>query len=225
MSLWHRLIHPITAHFRRKRGDYLLAQFPDLGAYKILDLGGSIHFWEKVNLPVVPANVVILNVSTGDSGSRDETRGSAYEVRLYDGRTIPFADREFDLLICNSVIEHVPPADRAPLVAEIIRVSKRVFLQTPAAEFPFEPHFLLPFVHWLPRRMGFLVIKLSPWRILARPSAAEIHNYWWGTRLLSKGGLQRLLPMMDIRSERVCGVTKSYYALYSSVLAAHPRDA
>ncbi len=65
---------------------------------------------------------------------------------------LPFADGEFDLVYCSSVIEHVPPASRAAFAAELRRVGRCWLVQTPAYSFPLEPHSLLPGAHWLPAR-------------------------------------------------------------------------
>ena len=63
---------------------------------------------------------------------------------------LPFADNEFDLAYCNSVIEHVPPERRPAFAAELRRVARGWYVQTPARSFPIEPHSLLPGAHWLP---------------------------------------------------------------------------
>jgi SAM-dependent methyltransferase len=63
---------------------------------------------------------------------------------------LPFADGEFDLAYCSSVIEHIAPAERAAFAAELRRVARGWYVQTPAFSFPLEPHALLPFAHWLP---------------------------------------------------------------------------
>ena len=69
-----------------------------------------------------------------------------------DGRSLPFADGEFDLGFSNAVIEHVSGgrAGQREFVAELCRVARRVFLTTPNRWFPLDPHTLLPFAHWLP---------------------------------------------------------------------------
>jgi SAM-dependent methyltransferase len=73
-------------------------------------------------------------------------------VRADASAGLPFAEGEFDLVYCSSVIEHIPPARRALFAAELRRVGRGWFVQTPARSFPIEPHSLLPFAHWLPRR-------------------------------------------------------------------------
>ena len=49
---------------------------------------------------------------------------------------LPFADGEFDLVYCSSVIEHVPPARRAAFAAELRRVGRGWYVQTPALLVP-----------------------------------------------------------------------------------------
>ena len=71
-----------------------------------------------------------------------------------DGRDLPFADGEFDVGFSNAVVEHVGGLDdQRALVHELCRVARRVFVTTPNRWFPVEVHTLLPFVHWLPRRL------------------------------------------------------------------------
>jgi SAM-dependent methyltransferase len=68
-----------------------------------------------------------------------------------DGRSLPFADCEFDVGFSNAVLEHV--GDRGAqeaFVHELCRVAACVFLATPNRWFPLEVHTLLPAVHWLP---------------------------------------------------------------------------
>jgi SAM-dependent methyltransferase len=71
-----------------------------------------------------------------------------------DGRSLPFADGEFDVGFSNAVVEHVGGHDdQVAFVHELCRVSRRVFVTTPNRWFPVEVHTLLPVVHWLPRRL------------------------------------------------------------------------
>ena len=73
---------------------------------------------------------------------------------------LPFAAGAFDLAYCSSVIEHIDPADRAAFAAEVRRVARGWYVQTPAFSFPIEPHALLPFAHWLP-----VAVRRPYWRL------------------------------------------------------------
>ena len=76
----------------------------------------------------------------------------AVTVVRADGRSLPFADGQFDLGFSNAVVEHVAGGrdGQRAFVHELCRVAGRVFVTTPNRWFPLEVHTLLPFVHWLP---------------------------------------------------------------------------
>ena len=119
-----------------------------------------------------------------------------------DARAMPFADAEFDVAYCNSLIEHVDPADRALVAAEIRRVARRWFVQTPNLWFPVDPHTLLPGYQFLPaalqRRLGSI------------GAAAGDHER---IRLLDAAELRRLFPDADMVRERFGPLTKSLIAV------------
>ena len=122
-------------------------------------------------------------------------------VRADAADRLPFADGEFDLAYSSSVIEHVEPGRRAAFAAEVRRVARGIYVQTPAFSFPIEPHALLPFAHWLPVRL-----RRGYWRLGAAGSWEEIH-------LLRRGELAELFPGAEIRAERVGPLAKSWVAL------------
>jgi SAM-dependent methyltransferase len=84
-------------------------------------------------------------------------------------RGLPFADDEFDLVYCSSVIEHVARSQRTAFATEIKRVGRGWLVQTPAFSFPIEPHSLLPGAHWLP-----VALRKRYWRLGAARDWEEI---------------------------------------------------
>ena len=117
-------------------------------------------------------------------------------VRADAASGLPFADDDFDLVYCSSVIEHVPRARRAAFAAEIRRVGRGWFVQTPAFSFPIEPHALLPFAHWLPA-----ALRRPYWRLGA---AGE----WEDISLLRRAEIERLFG--SARAERLGPLVKSW---------------
>ncbi len=111
-------------------------------------------------------------------------------------RGLPFADDEFDLAYSSSVVEHVAPADRPAFAAELRRVARGWFVQTPAYSFPIEPHALLPAAHWLPPR-----VRRAYWRL-------GVAGEWEDIRLLRRGELEALFG--PARAERVGPLVKSW---------------
>jgi SAM-dependent methyltransferase len=112
---------------------------------------------------------------------------------------LPFADGEFDLAYSSSVIEHVAPKRRAAFAAELKRVARGWYVQTPAYSFPIEPHALLPFAHWLPPRL-----RRPYWRL-------GVAGAWEDVALLRRGELEALFgPAVP---ERVGPLVKSWIAV------------
>jgi SAM-dependent methyltransferase len=71
--------------------------------------------------------------------------------RVQPGEGLPFADREFDIVFSNAVVEHTGSrASQAAFVREICRVGKQFFITTPNRWFPVEHHTGLPLLHYLP---------------------------------------------------------------------------
>lgn len=115
-----------------------------------------------------------------------------------DARALPFEDGAFDIAYSNSLIEHLAPADRAAFAAEIRRVGRRWFVQTPNRWFPVEPHVLLPLFQFLP-----LALRRRLWHLGVAGGEFE------DIRLLSARELRALFPDGVLVRERSGPLVKS----------------
>ena len=69
----------------------------------------------------------------------------------YPKKSLPFKDKEFDILYCSAVIEHVGTRkDQEFFLKECFRIAHQCFITTPNRYFPIEMHSFIPFLHWLP---------------------------------------------------------------------------
>jgi len=114
-----------------------------------------------------------------------------------------------------STIEHVHSLDRQRAFAsEVRRVGRGLWLQTPARSFPFEPHWLGLFIHWLPRRwQRRLARNFTLWGLVNRPDQQQVDALVDEYRLLDYREMRELFPDCEIRRERFLGLTKSYVAV------------
>jgi SAM-dependent methyltransferase len=154
-----RLASPLAARARARRHArfFALTRLPE-GA-RVLDVGcGGIG---------LRAFESALDITGVDLVERPAYPGPF--VRADAAAGLPFGVDEFDLVYCSSVIEHVLPARRAAFSAEVRRVGRGWFVQTPAYSFPLEPHSLLPFAHWLPP-----ALRRPYWRLGAAGGWEEI---------------------------------------------------
>ena len=79
-----------------------------------------------------------------------------------DAESLPFQSDSFDVVICNHVYEHTD--DASQLVAEIRRVMAAdavCYFAGPNKYEPIEPHYRLPFLSWLPRRIADAYMQIS----------------------------------------------------------------
>lgn len=205
------LLHPLQRRFRARRMALLARAVGLTREMRVLDVGGTLDIWRLA--PVTP-RLVLLN----QARARNEI-GAGAAVVLGDGGSLPFADQSFDLVFSNSVIEHVGDrAQQARFAAEITRVGRRYWVQTPNRYFPIEHHLWTPFVHWVPRRWQARIVKrFSIWNLLTRHDAAQrefyLKHYLDSIRLLSASDLQALFPGATILRERTLGWTKSLIAV------------
>src|SRR6266542_549220 len=115
------------------------------------------------------------------------------EFQIGDATQMPFPDGAFDVVFSNSVVEHVPRENWPTFAREIRRVGDRYFVQTPNKWFPLEPHYMLPPVQFLPRRLRHRLDECF--------AGGKID-------LLDERTLRRLFPDAEIRRERMLGLTK-----------------
>src|SRR5271170_5397266 len=204
------LVETLQRRFRTRRMALLAKSVGLTADMRVLDVGGTVEIWRLA--PVMP-RLVLLN----QARARYEI-GAPEAAVLGDGTSLPFADQSFDLVFSNSVIEHVGSrAQQARFAAEVARVGKQYWVQTPNRYFPIEQHLWTPFVHWMPRPWQAAVLKrLSVWRILthATPEQREFYvsHYLDSVRLLGTSDLRALFPGATLLRERFVGWTKSLIA-------------
>lgn len=220
--LW-RLFRRFSRYSREKRARLFRDSFAIGPETTILDLGGGTGA-HMASILTGPARVTVADISEGDL-AQAEGRGFA-AVRLSgDDDVLPFGDGAFDIVFCSSVIEHVtgPKEEmrwmtddrrfrtmaeqhQSAFAAEIRRVGRGYFVQTPYRYFPIESH------SWLP----VFVVMLPRWLMV--PTIRFTNRFWpKGTRpdfqLLTRRSMRRLFPDAAIADERVAGLTKSIIAI------------
>jgi len=205
-----KAVEILQRHFRARRMKLLAKAAGLTHEMRVLDVGGTIDIWRLA--PVIP-RLVLLN----QARARYEI-GAGEEIVLGDGVSLPFADQSFDLVFSNSVIEHIASrTEQERFAAEIARVGKRYWVQTPNRYFPIEHHLWTPFVHWLPRSWQAAIVKrFSVWRLLTRYEANQrefyLNHYLDSIRLLSAADMHELFPGATVVRERFFGWTKSLIA-------------
>jgi SAM-dependent methyltransferase len=181
-----RLASPLAARARARRHAEFFARTALQPGARVLDVGCG-----RIGLRALEPQLDITGV---DLVERPEYPGPF--VRADAAAGLPFADDQFDLVYCSSVIEHVAPERRAAFAAELRRVGRGFYVQTPALSFPIEPHSLLPFAQWLP-----VALRRRYWR-------AGAAGAWEEIALLRRGELEALFG--PAQPERFGPLVKSW---------------
>jgi predicted SAM-dependent methyltransferase len=201
--------------FRSARGRVLRAHIETLAErlrrpVEVLDVGGRAEYWDNVGLGGI-AHITLMNYDPA------ELERSVPDERMFtkvvgDARDLSdHADGSVDLVHANSVIEHVGQwNDMAAMAREVMRVGRAGWIQTPAWEFPVEPHFRTLFMHWLGGPAQRVMFSLSFERRLRRLPFEKRRQALDGVNLLSHREIRTLFPDRDIHVERVALLPKSY---------------
>jgi len=199
--------------FRTARGRILREMIGRLAAklgrpVSVLDIGGRSDYWDNVGFDNI-AEIRLLNNDESEFGRHASS--DLFLEELGDARHLAnYGDKSVDLVHSNSVIEHVGMwPDMCAMADESLRVGIAGWVQTPAWEFPIEPHYQLPFLHWLaaPARRKLLTFSKDYRDLDVRGRRFHIDRI----NLLSRKEVEALFPGCDIYVERVL-LPKSYTA-------------
>jgi hypothetical protein len=208
--MFEKLYEPFGRWFKPRRVKLFYDTFAITKDTKVLDLGGGPVFWELAQAQGRPLpRVTILNIRP----PRGPLPASVLSV-TGDAKAAPFDDFSFDIAFSNSLIEHLTDdQSQRSFAAEVVRLARNYFIQTPDKHFPVEPHYITPLIHWLPKSARRLLVRnFTVWGILRRPTQEYVDGVVAEIRLLNKMEMAKLFPDAEIKSERFLGLSKSLVA-------------
>jgi 2-polyprenyl-3-methyl-5-hydroxy-6-metoxy-1,4-benzoquinol methylase len=178
----------------------------------ILDMGGSINFWNALDgsIPDSVSKIQVVNLD-----QRHESRGIVSITHGDATNLSEFEDNSFDIVHSNSVIEHVGHwREMKAMAAEVHRLAPRHFVQTPNMWFPFEPHYRRPLYQFLPEDLRARLLMRGARGFMPQgKSYDESRATVESCNLLSHAQMATLFPSSEIYKERLFGLTKSFTAI------------
>jgi len=185
---------------------------------RILDIGGTLNFWRQRGWADRPdCDITLLNLQIEPSTYPHirSTVGSATGMPEH-------ADGAFDVAFSNSVIEHLFTLEnQRKMAAEVRRVARGYWVQTPNYWFPIEPHFHVPGWQWMPQELRIALLRRfrCGWRGPC-PNKAQATELVREVRLMKRSELAECFPDAYLYAERFKGFTKSWVAIGGSLRAA-----
>ena len=207
----------VSAWFRGRRFGLIEREieriYRDRGECRIIDIGGRPEYWKPAldTLRRCNGHVTVVNIESTQSKPEplfDFCYGDACDLsHVQDGA--------FDLAHSDSLVEHLVTWENMSRCAgEIRRVARSYYVQTPYFWFPYEPHFRLPFFHWLPQQTRARLVMRFKLGYFNR--AATLHKAMKNIEsvsLLDKSQMAALLPDADVGFEYIAGMPKSLIAI------------
>lgn len=204
--------------FRRKRFSFLFENLEALCRekeknntlpVKILDIGGLQSYWENMGMHNNP-NLDITLVNLAAEGAKFKNISSI----VGDATNLcNIKDNEYDVAFSNSVIEHVYNFENQRKMSdEVKRVGRYHFIQTPNRFFFLEPHYLLPFVQFLPKKTLYFLLTKTVVSRGHKWNKEYAKQYVDEIRLLTLKEMKMLFPESKIYKEKFLGMMKSFTA-------------
>lgn len=133
----------------------------DFAGLQVLDIGCSAGFISD-EFRLAGASVIGLDIDEPGLARARQRFGEHVQFVCAPGDDMPLPDSSVDIVVFNHIYEHVP--DVGAVMAEIQRVLKPdgvVYLGLGNRLGIMEPHYRLPFLSWLPRRLADAYVRLA----------------------------------------------------------------
>jgi ubiquinone/menaquinone biosynthesis C-methylase UbiE len=206
-SRFRHLLKEMSYRSRRKKFELFESVFRPRPEDHVLDIGASGAVFLRYTFEDVYPYPKRITAGGYDLG---EVRCARHyypqpNYAVFDGCRLPFADKSFDLVFSNAVIEHIPRQQKQ-FADEVTRVGKSWFVTTPNYWYPFETHYHLPFIQFLSRPLQREYNRLLGTHI----PKGQVQDL----ALLSTGQLQRLFPTSRVARVRVTFWPETLVAYY-----------
>lgn len=205
------IYEPFQLRFRPKRLRLLYSTLTITKETRLLDLGGGLQFWELAKAEGFPVpRVTVLNIRPGPA-----TVPAEVQWVLGDAKDTGFKDLSFDIVFSNSLVEHLVDWDSQVRFAnEVRRLAPNYFVQTPNKWFFVEPHFVTPFIHWVPASVRrVLGPRVTLWGWTSGATRQQYEEQLREIRLLGSEEIHELFPDARFVGERWMGMVKSIVAI------------
>lgn len=170
-SLQRRILSKARPWFLERTADLIMQLMSPRVGYSVLDLGGSSGgLMLALKARGLHADFVVADLYSNGIPPNFGKPDLRFVKIAEDDTKIPFSDGQFDLVICNAVIEHVTLpnktecntpmseaewrtrsfANQRRFADEIDRISRSFFVRSPHRDFPINSHLWLPCTNWFP---------------------------------------------------------------------------
>ena len=197
-SIFYKKIQQIIINKRDEFFNLFLKTTNFSNNKSIIDIGTtpSIEDEQNIFLEKIKSNVNVTCLSNQDCRVLQQRFKNIKNIIIGDGKNTMLNDNSFDIVHSNATIEHVGSFEnQLSLVREMFRISKEsVFIQTPNRLYPLDFHTILPFIHWLPKKIHRKILKF-----LKKDFYSKEENL----NLLTVNELKKICKILNIKRYKI----------------------
>jgi len=197
-SLLYKIIQKITLNARNEFFNLFLIN-NNYSKYKsIIDIGStpSIDKEQNTFLENIKDNQNVTCLSNQDCRILLKKYKNIKNVLIGDAKNTMLEKNSFDIVHSNATIEHVGSFEnQVSFVREMIKISKEsVFIQTPNRFYPIDFHTILPFIHWLPKKIHRIILKFLK---------KDFYSKKKNLNLFTTKELKKICDMLNIKKYKI----------------------
>ena len=197
-SFFYKIFQKITVNARNEFFNLFVYNNNYSINKKIIDVGTTPSLEEEQNifLEKIKENPNVTCFSNQDCKILQKKYKNIKSILVGDGKNTKLGNNSFDIAHSNATIEHVGSFDnQVSFVRELLRISKEsVFIQTPNRFFPIDFHTILPFLHWLPKKVH---------RKILRYFKLEFYSEEKNLNLLSINDLKNICKILNVKKYKI----------------------
>lgn len=96
------------------------------------------------------------------------------------------------------------------MAKEVLRIGKKHIIQTPNKYFFIEPHYIIPFFQFIPKKIQLKILTKTKISRLKKWDEKFAKQYVNEIRLMKQKELNEIFPNSNIYYEKFLGMTKSF---------------
>ena len=197
-SFLYEIFQKIILNARNKFFNLFLVN-NNYSKYKsVIDIGStpSIDKEQNTFLENIKDNQNVTCLSNQDCKILLKKYKNIKNVIISDARNTLLKDNSFDIVHSNATIEHVGSFEnQVSFVREMIKISKEsVFIQTPNRFYPIDFHTILPFIHWLPKKIHRKILKFLK---------KDFYSSEENLNLLTAKDLKKICDILNIKKYKI----------------------
>ena len=164
----------------------------------IIDIGSTPSLGKEQNifLENIKDNQNVTCLSNQDCSILKKKYKNIKNILIGDAKNTMLENNSFDIVHSNATIEHVGSFEnQVSFVRELLRVSKEsIFIQTPNRFFPIDFHTILPFIHWLPKKIHRKILKFLN---------LDFYSKEENLNLLSIKDLEKICKILSVKKYKI----------------------